>query len=386
MRQAKATIDQLFERQIDEIWRPPNLPDKEPEDIFQDTMDRAYAGYEQKAGRQQVNRAFDNREKQSGHRNFLDALAEPEQLAVVFGNLNYQVENGGFTQWIDNNYYEDTIDRLREFGDRFKERFPVLGRVLAIIDELEEYASNFGEDMTLPKLTGREWDEDIGNAFYDEDWDRLNELTGGTDIDKRRVDDATEDVLKDMIELSVDESETEGQFYWAIKRSRLHGHDEEIERSSMTYADEDQAYEAGEKRAEELQKEAMEEQNELYDLAREEAKNELEKELREGLDKDVHRTFERADHDYYAIHTEVLDAISSILRTEYNVNSSFSQFFTQAMGKVRQSLKRVADVARQKLSSGLGRAAGALTRASQKVRPGESAEESAKDSICRLIS
>lgn len=33
-----------------------------------------------------------------------DLCSPPERRAVMIGNLNYQVENGGFAQWVDNGY------------------------------------------------------------------------------------------------------------------------------------------------------------------------------------------------------------------------------------------------------------------------------------------
>jgi len=39
---------------------------------------------------------------------WMKILTPLEQKAVVLGNLNYQVENGGFVQWVDNGYYLDS--------------------------------------------------------------------------------------------------------------------------------------------------------------------------------------------------------------------------------------------------------------------------------------
>ena len=38
---------------------------------------------------------------------FLNKLTDYEKIAVMFGNFNYQVENGGLCQWYNNNYSED---------------------------------------------------------------------------------------------------------------------------------------------------------------------------------------------------------------------------------------------------------------------------------------
>ncbi len=40
-------------------------------------------------------------------------LAPIERRAVALGNLNYQVNNGGFMQWIDNGYAEASRSALR---------------------------------------------------------------------------------------------------------------------------------------------------------------------------------------------------------------------------------------------------------------------------------
>jgi hypothetical protein len=53
-----------------------------------------------------MNRAYD---KYKGHNDwdnemFLDHCDPAERFAVVLGNFNYQVENGGFIQWWDNRY------------------------------------------------------------------------------------------------------------------------------------------------------------------------------------------------------------------------------------------------------------------------------------------
>lgn len=50
-----------------------------------------------------MNEAYDNG-KHATYEAFLDTLDMPHRRAVVLGNLNYQVENGGFSQWILNGY------------------------------------------------------------------------------------------------------------------------------------------------------------------------------------------------------------------------------------------------------------------------------------------
>ena len=399
MKQAKAAIDQFFEQQLDELFRS-NLPgggylgpNPEPgeDDIHQRTMDQAYANYQQKAGRQEVGRAFDGRGKQRSHRNFLDALSEPEQLAVVFGNLNYQVENGGFTQWVDNGYYVDTVDRLKEYCAKYKAQYPVMGRVENLIEELEDFAHQFGEDMDLEELFSHRWEQDIDDAFSSEDWGKLDELVGGTDIDRRRVERATEDALNDLIELSVvPANEVEGddvppnlmpsptgqaqptgpeQFRWVLKRSRHHGPDIQIEASPTTFPDEDTAYDAGNARAEELKQEETDNEGELYEIAKEEALDYLSKDLKDGVERDMRRVLGRLDHEFYEMNREMLDAVSSILRTEFNVPSPLTTFFQQSMAKARHLMTRMKTSLQHGVSRGLSRAADVLGKAAERSKP-----------------
>lgn len=57
---------------------------------------------------------YDNWKKNTSREEFLFDLTPYEKLAVIFGNFNYQVQNGVFYQWVFNNYDSD-IDDLEEF-------------------------------------------------------------------------------------------------------------------------------------------------------------------------------------------------------------------------------------------------------------------------------
>lgn len=48
--------------------------------------------------------AYDKWVHGMSHNKFVMSLAPNERRAVVIGNLNYQVGNGGFIQWDDNQY------------------------------------------------------------------------------------------------------------------------------------------------------------------------------------------------------------------------------------------------------------------------------------------
>jgi hypothetical protein len=53
-----------------------------------------------------MNGAYEKWQNGWSYENFLDHLTYLERCVVVTGNLNYQVENGGFMQWYDNGYHK----------------------------------------------------------------------------------------------------------------------------------------------------------------------------------------------------------------------------------------------------------------------------------------
>lgn len=57
--------------------------------------------------------------KSDGYDDFLFEIGGIEKYVVLIGNLNYQVENGGFTQWADNGYgrhWQDVLRILEKVG------------------------------------------------------------------------------------------------------------------------------------------------------------------------------------------------------------------------------------------------------------------------------
>jgi hypothetical protein len=68
--------------------------------VFQGLMDAAYTTF--------GNKSYDD---------FMFDLPVNQRMAVLLGNLNYQVENGGFRQWIGNGYGAYAMD-VRRVLDR----------------------------------------------------------------------------------------------------------------------------------------------------------------------------------------------------------------------------------------------------------------------------
>ena len=51
-----------------------------------------------------MNQAYGQYDEYRNYDHFVKGISEIERQAVLTGIMNYQVENGGFIQWFDNNY------------------------------------------------------------------------------------------------------------------------------------------------------------------------------------------------------------------------------------------------------------------------------------------
>ena len=93
---------------------------------IQGLMDKAYARWQDA--------------KDWTQEDFTNQLDADEKLAVVFGNMNYQVENGGFSQWRDNRYGTPEIvgyvrRQLAQMeGDKIPEMRKLIVRVKKVFD------------------------------------------------------------------------------------------------------------------------------------------------------------------------------------------------------------------------------------------------------------
>jgi hypothetical protein len=89
----------------------------DPYAVLQPIMDAAYAKWP----------------KDGRYSDFLFEISGIEKYVVLIGNLNYQVENGGFTQWADNGYglyWQDVLRVLEKIGtDTAKQVAALVGKV-----------------------------------------------------------------------------------------------------------------------------------------------------------------------------------------------------------------------------------------------------------------
>lgn len=115
---------------------------------------------------QLMNEAYDKWQKNSKagvveswtYAQFLRQLSVAERRAVILGNLNYQVENGGFSQWVDNGYASDSGVELLEILPEMGEASEKVG---ALVQSVLEHV-----DMGAPKGSCDDhWEEPQGDDF-----------------------------------------------------------------------------------------------------------------------------------------------------------------------------------------------------------------------------
>ena len=130
---------------------------EEEKDVHQMLMDKAY-------------KDESNRSKDGGewcYNRMLKEATELERFAVVIGNLNYQVENGGFSQWIGNGYctsYSDLEDALTAV------KTETTAKVYDMLTEVGQYLDDSVLDGTM-----------------------LSQGCGGHYFDDEKLGDCTED-------------------------------------------------------------------------------------------------------------------------------------------------------------------------------------------------
>ena len=116
------------------------------------------------------------------YRTFLQSLNPTEQIAVRLGNLNYQVGNGGFRQWVDNGYalhgrdVMADLDMVRRHPGTAPEEAEVLKQLIEKIGYLLGYVNLNAEDRGFANY----WYSNsrrAGSVFDDEgeDEDRMTE-------------------------------------------------------------------------------------------------------------------------------------------------------------------------------------------------------------------
>ena len=106
---------------------------------------------------------------------FYRQLTDYERLAVMFGNFNYQVGNGGLYQWHDNGYSED-LGSLYDFldncdyekKDKFMQVLDDFSYVKTAIEELDRDNDWYNDDCQTRLDTLKYYDKDYYSI--QDDW------------------------------------------------------------------------------------------------------------------------------------------------------------------------------------------------------------------------
>lgn len=109
-----------------------------------------------------------------------DRQSDKAKLVVALGKLNYQVENGGFAQWIDNGYADATGDYLLHKLTSDNHEYPLLSLVHSLLAKvLQAIDSHLGGETFV----------EASEAWKDPDEDDLFEAFRGDGYEWKGVQD-----------------------------------------------------------------------------------------------------------------------------------------------------------------------------------------------------
>jgi hypothetical protein len=151
------------------------------------TLEEATSRYDELDFKVKTRLREECKERQWSHTEFYEQLSPLERIAVFVGNLNYQVGNGGFSQWVFNGYAEEGGQSL-----------------LRLLCRVGTPAALEAHDMVeeVLKLTGRHVDDDAEDD--DDDGDEIERL--GLDSQFYEISDQLlEDVEAYVLGLAVTE-------------------------------------------------------------------------------------------------------------------------------------------------------------------------------------
>ena len=116
--------------------------------------------------------AYDKWNDAWSYERFLEEITGTERQAVLIGNLNYQVDNGGIQQYVDNGYatqYHSTVEILRSIGTEITR---------TVANKLEAFCDAYvNPDVTTKRgAFGDYWNEEA--QLEDGDTDPIYEHDG----------------------------------------------------------------------------------------------------------------------------------------------------------------------------------------------------------------
>lgn len=148
-------------------------------DVHQSLMDSAYKKY-------QANETW-------GYNEFITSLDYKEKVAVLTGNLNYQVGNGGFVQW-HNNGYSSEADQLIIILEKYKNGHPAIVKALQLVQEAMDTIKNV---ESAHQQYGRryDWDDEEEEDTHETLYVRLSPL----DDDFYKIDDQFLEEIQEVL-------------------------------------------------------------------------------------------------------------------------------------------------------------------------------------------
>ena len=136
-----------------------------------------------------MNRVYDTWEKNKDWslEDLFDNLDYQERLAIALGNLNAQVENGGFSQWQYNGYSKVHLSFLLRLRDKLNEHplnYPVLLKALNLVAIFASITKNNYEAININDREDYEDLEEVEDKFdkLDSIYYKLENLTDEMDL------------------------------------------------------------------------------------------------------------------------------------------------------------------------------------------------------------
>lgn len=122
-----------------------------------------------------VTDAYKTWSQDKSYEDFLDGLDQLSRDAVLLGNMNSQVQNGGFHQWVENGYATH-IHEVVEALEKLEGSAPL--RVKKMLEKVEPYLNDcrenrgcMGNYLNLPS-----WGSEGSDEEYDAMTSEFNEL------------------------------------------------------------------------------------------------------------------------------------------------------------------------------------------------------------------
>ena len=194
------TEEQIINATDEEIELAIKAEEAQEIDIHQKLMDKAYADERTRANKDNNSWSYNRMVREA---------SDLERLAVVLGNLNYQVENGGFNQWVDNGYCTHISD-VKECLELIDTE--TTNKILPMIEKVEEF-------LLDEVISGSVESRGCGGWYFDDEkWghntDTCYECGGSGEIDNPDYDWDDEDCEEDTMIECCDcngEGEVEGE-------------------------------------------------------------------------------------------------------------------------------------------------------------------------------